>query len=59
MILCWASWDKISENLKSMMEEMPKVYQNIRFLYIDCDEAEDIIDFLNVDSVQTVVVMHP
>lgn len=59
MILCWASWDKISENLKSMMEEMPKIYKNITFLYIDCDEAEDIIDYLNVDTVQTIVVMHP
>jgi len=27
MILCWANWDKISENLKSMMEEMPKLYK--------------------------------
>jgi thioredoxin-like negative regulator of GroEL len=51
MILCWASWDNISENLKSMMEEMPKIYKNITFLYIDCDEAEDIIDYLNVDTV--------
>lgn len=59
MILCWASWDNISENLKSMMEEMPKIYKNITFLYIDCDEAEDIIDYLNVDTVQTIVVMHP
>jgi hypothetical protein len=29
-----------------MMEEMPKIYKNITFLYIDCDEAEDIVDYL-------------
>ena len=51
VILCWAQWDQISENLKSMFEEMPKVYKNITFCYIDCDESEDIVDFLKVDTV--------
>lgn len=42
-----------------MIEEMPQVYTNIVFTYINCDDAEDIIEFLNVDTVQTVVVIHP
>jgi thioredoxin-like negative regulator of GroEL len=29
VILFWASWDDNSEKLKSMMEEMPKVYTNL------------------------------
>ena len=29
VILFWAEWDDNSETLKSMMEEMPKVYQNL------------------------------
>jgi len=29
VILFWASWDENSEKLKSMMEEMPKVYTNL------------------------------
>jgi len=58
VILCWAEWDETSQNLKQMMEEMPKVYQSVFVAYIDCDES-DLVDTLNVDTVQTVVILHP
>jgi len=41
-----------------MMEEMPKVYHSLFVAYIDCDES-DLIDTLNVETVQTVVILHP
>ena len=58
VILFWASWDDASEHLKSMMEEMPKVYSNLRFAFVDCDES-DLVDTLTVENVQTVVCVHP
>lgn len=58
VILCWAEWDETSQNLKQMMEEMPKVYHSLFVAYIDCDES-DLIDTLNVETVQTVVILHP
>lgn len=45
--------------LKSQLEEVPKVFKNLRVIYIDCDEAEDLVDELDVDTVQTLVVIHP
>ena len=57
-ILFWASWDESSETLKSMMEEMPSVYQNLRLAYVNCDES-DLVDVLEVETVQTIVVIHP
>jgi len=41
-----------------MMEEMPKFFNKIVFTYIDTDESE-IVDTLNLDSVQTVLLLHP
>ena len=59
ILLMWASWDSHSQNLLSMLQEMPSVYKNVQVAYVDCDEAEDLVDELNVDTVQTVVVLHP
>ena len=50
MILFWAEWDESSNNLKSMMEEMPNVYQSLLFAYVNCDES-DLVDTLDVDTV--------
>ena len=58
VILFWASWDENSEKIKSMMEEMPKVYTNLKFAYVDCDESE-LVDTLDVENVQTLVTIHP
>ena len=58
VILFWASWDENSEKIKSMMEEMPKVYSNLKFAYVDCDESE-LVDTFDVENVQTVVTIHP
>ena len=41
-----------------MMEEMPKVYKNVRLAYVDCDES-DLVETLDVETVQTLVVLHP
>jgi glutaredoxin-related protein len=41
-----------------MMEEMPNVYQNVQLAYVDCDES-DLVDTLEVENVQTLVVVHP
>ena len=49
-ILFWAAWDEGSEQLKGMMEEMPKVYKNVRLAYVDCDES-DLVDTLDVENV--------
>ena len=57
-VLFWADWDQGSSNLKTMMAEMPKVYQSVRFAYVDCDES-DLVDFFEVDSVQAIVICHP
>ena len=57
-LLFWASWDQSSDTLKGMMEEMPKVYKSIRLAYVDCDES-DLVDVLDVDTVQSLVVLHP
>ena len=38
---------------------MPKVYKNVRLAYLDCDEASDLVDALDVEHVQTLVVLHP
>lgn len=57
-VLFWASWDEGSEQLKGMMEELPKMYQNVRFAYVDCDSS-DLVDTLDVENVQTLVVIHP
>lgn len=59
IVLLWASWDEHSQNLLKMMEEMPKVYQNVQVAYVDCDEAEDLVDALDVETVQTIVILHP
>jgi hypothetical protein len=40
------------------MEEMPKVYQNVRLAYCDSEES-DLVDTLDVETVQTIVVIHP
>ena len=40
------------------MEEMPNVYQNVQLAYVDCDES-DLVDTLEVENVQTLVVVHP
>lgn len=58
IILFWASWDDNSETLKGMIEEMPKVYKNLQFAYVDCDES-DLVDTFDVENVQTVVTVHP
>ena len=50
MILFWASWDEGSEQLKGMMEEMPKVYSSVRLAYVDCDSS-DLVDTLDVENV--------
>lgn len=50
VILFWAEWDDNSETLKGMMEEMPKVYPNLQFAYVDCDES-DLVDTLKVENV--------
>ena len=59
VVLVWASWDSPSETLKSMMEEMPKVYQNLHFAYVDADDAEELIDHFAVENVQSVAIVHP
>ena len=38
---------------------MPAIYKNIQVAYVDCDEAEELVENLNVETVQTVLVMHP
>jgi glutaredoxin-related protein len=58
LILFWAEWDESSQTLKSMMEEMPSVYTSVRFAYVDCDES-DLVETLDVDTVQTLVCVHP
>ena len=50
LALFWADWDESSQALKSMMEEMPNVYESVRFAYVDCDES-DLVDVLDVDTV--------
>ena len=58
IVLFWASWDQPSCTLKSMMEEMPKAYKSVRLVYVDCDES-DLVDVLDVDTVQTLAIIHP
>ena len=58
MVLFWASWDETSEQLKGMMEEMPKNYGSLTFAYVDCDESE-LVDTLDVETIQTLVCLHP
>jgi thioredoxin-like negative regulator of GroEL len=58
LVLFWAEWDESSQALKGMMEEMPNVYNSVRFAYVDCDES-DLVDTLDVDTVQTLVCLHP
>ena len=58
MVLFWASWDETSEQLKGMMEEMPKNYGSLAFAYVDCDESE-LVDTLDVETIQTLVCLHP
>ena len=41
-----------------MMDEMPKAYNNVRLTYVDCDES-DLVDTFDVDTVQTIMVLHP
>ena len=40
------------------MEEMPKAYKSVILTYVDCDES-DLVDTLDVDTVQTLCVVHP
>ena len=44
-----------------MMEEMPKVYQNVQLAYVDADDSasDELIEHFGVENVQTVVVVHP
>ena len=51
VILFWAEWDDRSDTLRSMMEEMPKVYKNIHLAYINCDDSEEMIDHFGVENV--------
>ena len=41
-----------------MMAEMPLAYGKVRLAFVDSDES-DLVDVLDVDNVQTVVVIHP
>ena len=61
ILLTWASWDTHSQNLLSMMQEMPAIYANVQVAYVDCDEEEagGLVEGMGVDSVQTIIIMHP
>ena len=41
-----------------MMEEMPKAYKNVKLTFVDCDES-DLVEVLDIENVQTLVVLHP
>lgn len=58
IVLFWASWDENSTLLKNMMAQMPQAYNKVQLAYVDCDESE-LVDVLDVDTVQTVAVIHP
>lgn len=34
-----------------MLEEVPKVYEHVVPCYIDCDEADEILEKLDVETV--------
>ena len=40
------------------MSEMPKVYDKVQLAFVDSDES-DLVDVLEIENVQTVVVIHP
>jgi glutaredoxin-related protein len=35
------------------------VYKSVQVAYVDCDEADDLVDTLDVETVQTIVILHP
>jgi len=57
--LFWAEWHPPCHQLKDMMTEMAKIYKHLVFAWVNSDEAQDLVDKLDVSEVPALVVVHP
>ena len=58
-LLMTAEWDQPSQLLKGMMQEMAKNVSSIAFCWVDCEQAEDLQDAFSIESVPSLVLLHP
>jgi len=59
VILLSADWDEQSKHVKSMISEMPATFPALKFCWVDCDKSEDLVDHFSVDSVPSLILVHP
>jgi len=53
----WASWSQPSTQTNSILEQLQKQYQNIKFHKVEAEEVGDITELYTIDSVPTVVFL--
>lgn len=58
-MLVFADWDDTSKHLLQMFQLMPQYHLNCKFNSINADEATDLVDKFEVDSVPALIVVHP
>ena len=62
MILFSADWDESSRVLKEMLDERVRTnfgFATIIFNWVDCDQAEDLVDHFDIESVPSLAIVLP
>lgn len=55
IVYFWAPWCGPCKMMSPYFEELNNKHQNVEFIKVDIDEAEDIADFCNVRSIPTFI----
>ena len=71
-LLFWADWHPPCHQLRDQLAELAKIYKEIRFTWVsisfsrddthvqcNSDEAQDLVDKLDVNAVPTLAMFHP
>lgn len=58
-VLMVAEWDQASQQLKTMLKEMPTKFTSVKFCWVDCEQVEGLVDQFKVESVPSLVLVHP
>ena len=62
VILFSADWDESSRVLKEMLDERVRTnfgFATIIFNWVDCDQAEDLVDHFDIESVPSLAIVLP
>ena len=58
-VLFWAEWHQPCTQLRDQMTEMSKVYNLVKFAWVNSDEASDLVEKLDINQVPTLALIHP